>query len=127
MTSVYCPIRLKIKVLLLSLSMEIALIIAALMLCGVSVHYFCKANYCACTKAGDCDNPVNHYWLGAMLSAVLSLLLCCVALHVEKGTLLWLVLMTSCFSGAFISAKRSAKKRCVKSKQADALLTNEPN
>ena len=80
--------------------MEIALIIAALMLCGVSVHYFCKANYCACTKAGDCDNPVNHYWLGAMLSAVLSLLLCCVALHVEKGTLLWLVLMTSCFSGA---------------------------
>jgi|TARA_B100001059_G_scaffold72669_1_gene69951 hypothetical protein len=107
--------------------MEIAFIFTALLLCGVSVYYFCKANYCACTKAGECDNPVNQYWLGAMCSAVMSLLLCCVALHVEKGTLLWLVLMVSCFSGAFISAKRNAKKRCTKAKQANALLTNEPN
>ena len=107
----------------------IVLILAALIFCGASVFCFCKANYCACTQAGQCDNPVNHYWLGAMLSALVSLLLCCAALHSEKGTLLWLVLMASCFSGAVISAKQSAKRRCKKSKtkSANALLTNEPN
>ncbi|MCF6144879.1 hypothetical protein PMAG_a1781 [Pseudoalteromonas mariniglutinosa NCIMB 1770] len=41
--------------------------------------------------------------------------------------------MVSCFSGALLSAKQSAKKRCDQSKikkslkPADALLTNEPN
>ncbi|CAM3720381.1 MULTISPECIES: hypothetical protein [Pseudoalteromonas] len=113
--------------------MEIALIIAALAFSGASVYCFCKANFCACTRAGQCDNPVNHYWLGAIIFALIALLFCCGALHTEKGTLLWLLLMVSCFSGALLSAKQSAKKRCDQSKikkslkPADALLTNEPN
>lgn len=107
--------------------MEIILILTALMFCGASVFCFCKANYCACTRAGECDNPVNQFWLGAMLFAMASLICCCIAFHSEMGTLLWLILMASCFSGALISAKRNAKKRCDKSKPADALLTNEPN
>ena len=113
--------------------MEIGLIIAALAFCGVSVYCFCKANFCACTRAGACDNPVNHYWLGAIVCALAALLCCCSALHTENGTLLWMILMTSCFSGALLSAKHSAKKRCTKAitkaqaKPADALLTNEPN
>ncbi|KPH62668.1 hypothetical protein HJP15_10885 [Pseudoalteromonas sp. NEC-BIFX-2020_002] len=113
--------------------MEIGLIIAALAFCGASVYCFCKANFCACTKAGECDNPVNHYWLGAILTAMVALLCCCAALHSENGTLLWLLLMCSCFSGALLSAKQSAKRRCDKSitkkgvKPPDALLTNEPS
>ena len=116
--------------------MVIGLIVAALLMCGASVYCFCKANFCACTRAGECDNPVNHYWLGAIICALAALLCCCGALHTEKGTLLWLILMVSCFSGALFSAKKSAKhaekKRCDKSlnnksKAANALLTNEPN
>ncbi|WP_082665514.1 hypothetical protein [Pseudoalteromonas sp. H105] len=107
--------------------MEIGFIAAALMLCGASVYCFCKANFCACTKVGDCDNPINHYWLGAITAALIALLCCCAALHSEKGTMLWLVLMVSCFGGAVLSAKHSAKKRCNKTKRANALLTNEPN
>ncbi|MFY8326546.1 hypothetical protein [Pseudoalteromonas sp. ZZD1] len=112
--------------------MEIVLIIMALVFCGASVFSFCKANFCACTRAGECDNPVNHYWLGAIVAAFIALLCCCGALHSEKGTLLWLVLMVSCFSGALLSARHSSKKRCDKSitqdtKPASALLTNEPN
>ncbi|WP_404341006.1 hypothetical protein [Pseudoalteromonas mariniglutinosa] len=107
--------------------MMIGSILAALLLCGASVFCFCKANYCACTRAGQCDNPINHYWLGAVVSAMLSLLLCCMALHTEKGSILWVILMVSCFTGAALSAKHSAKKRCNKAKPANALLTNEPN
>ncbi|MGO2477293.1 MAG: hypothetical protein ACTH7Q_02840 [Pseudoalteromonas sp.] len=109
--------------------MIIGFILAALIFCGASVFCFCKANYCACTQAGQCDNPVNHYWLGAILSALIALLLCSVALHSEKGSILWLVLMASCFSGALLSARQSAKRRCDKSstKSASALSTNEPN
>ena len=135
--------------------MEIGLIIAALAFCGVSVYCFCKANFCACTRAGECDNPVNHYWLGAIVCActrdgecdnpvnhywlgaivcaLVALVCCCSALHSENGTLLWLLLMVSCFSGALLSAKQSTKKHCDKAitkkplKPTDALLTNEPN
>ena len=107
--------------------MVILLIIAGLIFCGASVFCFYKANYCACTQAGQCDNPVNHYWLGAMLSALVSLAFCCIALHVQQGTLLWLTLMASCFLGAYISAKREKLKRCKKANSTSALLTNEPN
>lgn len=109
--------------------MIIGLTFAALIFCGASVFCFCKANYCACTQAGQCDNPVNHYWLGAIANALISLLLCCAALHSEKGSLLWLVLMASCFSGALVSAKHAKKQGCKKSqaKPTNALLTNEPN
>ncbi|AQQ00368.1 hypothetical protein H5119_17775 [Pseudoalteromonas sp. SG45-5] len=105
--------------------MIISLIIGGLIFCGVSVFCFYKANYCACTRAGQCDNPVNHYWVGAMFSALISLALCCLALHVEWGTLLWLILMGSCFLGAFISSKQYQYKQCKKTTQASALLTNE--
>ena len=107
--------------------MHIILIITALAFCGVSVFCFYKANYCACTQAGQCDNPVNHYWLGAMISALIALACCCLALHTELGSLLWLILMGSCFLGAFISAKKTRMKRCIKAKQGDDLLINEPN
>ncbi|KTF14658.1 MULTISPECIES: hypothetical protein [Pseudoalteromonas] len=107
--------------------MIISLIIAGLIFCGASVFCFYKANYCACTQAGQCDNPVNHYWLGAMLNALVSLALCCIALHVELGTLIWLTLMGSCFLGAFISAKQSKKRQCSKTNSANALLTSETN
>lgn len=107
--------------------MIISLIVAGLIFCGASVFCFYKANYCACTQAGQCDNPVNHYWLGAMLSALISLAFCCLALHVELGTILWLTLMGSCFLGAFISAKKSNQRKCTNTTQADALLVNETN
>ncbi|ATG57293.1 MULTISPECIES: hypothetical protein [Pseudoalteromonas] len=105
--------------------MLIVLIMVGLIFCGASVFFFYKANYCACTQAGQCDNPVNRYWLGAMLNAVVSLIFCCTALHVELGTLLWLVLMGSCFLGAFISAQANQKRQCIKAKREDDLLTNE--
>lgn len=62
-----------------------------------------------------------------MLSALVSLAFCCIALHVQQGTLLWLTLMASCFLGAYISAKREKLKRCKKANSTSALLTNEPN
>ncbi|GAB0111386.1 hypothetical protein [Pseudoalteromonas distincta] len=107
--------------------MAITLIITSLIFCGISVFCFYKANYCACTRAGQCDNPVNSYWLGAMLNALISFALCCFALHVELGTLLWLILMGSCFLGAIISAKKSKYKKCKKTTSTNALLVNEIN
>ncbi|MEL0641625.1 hypothetical protein V6260_13525 [Pseudoalteromonas aliena] len=107
--------------------MIISFIIAGLIFCGASVFFFCKANYCACTQAGQCDNPVNYYWLGAMLNALTSFALCCFALHVELGTLLWLILMGSCFLGAIISQKKSKYKKCKKTTSTNALLVNETN
>lgn len=86
------------------------------MLCGVSVYYFCKVNYCVCIKVGDCDNFVNYFLLKVMFSVVLLFMLCCIVLYVEKGMLLWLVLMMSCFSGVFILVKCSVRKCCVKFK-----------
>lgn len=108
--------------------MTISLVLAALFFCGTSVYSFCKANYCACTRAGECDNPVNYFWLSAIVNALIALLLCCVAVHSKEGTILWLILMASCFTGAVISAKNS-KRRCEKSKikPKDALLINEPD
>ena len=107
--------------------MHIILIITAIAFCGASVFCFYKANYCACTRAGQCDNPINHYWLGAMINALIALACCCLTLHAELGTLVWLILMGSCFLGAFISAKKSRMQRCIKTKQEDDLLINEPN
>nr|WP_247664667.1 hypothetical protein [Pseudoalteromonas sp. MMG010] len=97
------------------------------MFCGASVYCFFKANYCACTKEGDCDNPVTHYWLSAITSAFASLALCCIALHSQYGTLLWLTLMISCFLGGYISAKTNKIKRKKNTKPTSALLTNELN
>lgn len=105
----------------------ILFIIAGLLFCGASVFFFCKANYCACTRAGQCDNPVSHYWLGAIVNALISLALCCLALHAELGTLLWIILMGSCFLGAFISVKKSKYEQCKKTTSTNALLTNETN
>jgi len=105
----------------------ILLIIAGLIFCGLSVYFFYKANYCACTQAGKCDNPVNHYWLAAISMAVIALVFCCLALHVELGTLLWITLMGSCFLGGYISAKTNRKRRCKKTKAVNALLKVEAN
>lgn len=133
MTYLISTIRLPNKTSKGDEAVEIGLIIAALAFCGISVYCFCKANFCACTRAGECDNPVNHYWLGAIVCALVALVCCCSALHSENGTLLWLLLMVSCFSGALLSAKQSTKKHCDKAitkkplKPTDALLTNEPN
>ena len=107
--------------------MIILFIITGLIFCGASVFCFYKANYCACIQAGQCNNPVTHYWLGAMLNALISLGLCCFALHVELGTLLWLTLMGSCFLGAFISAKQTKKRQCSKTSSTNALLAGETN
>ncbi|WP_213610927.1 hypothetical protein [Pseudoalteromonas sp.] len=107
--------------------MIILLIIAGLIFCGVSVYFFYKANYCACTRAGQCDNPVNQYWLAAIATALTSLGFCCSALHVELGTLLWLTLMGNCFLGGFISVKANKKRRCKNTKEANALLKVEAN
>jgi len=104
---------------------SILLILTGLIFCGASVFCFYKANYCACTRAGQCDNPVNHFWLGAITCALISLTFCCLALHVELGTLLWLILMASCFLGAFISAKQSQKRKCTNAIKVSALLINE--
>ncbi|PHI36749.1 hypothetical protein CBQ28_12330 [Pseudoalteromonas sp. GCY] len=93
--------------------MSIALIVCALVFCGLSVYCLCKANYCACRHAGECDNPVSQYWLGAIVAALLSLLLSCAALHSEKGTLLWVLMMASCMTGAMLSARwQNLKRRC---------------
>ncbi|EGI71221.1 hypothetical protein PPAR_a2895 [Pseudoalteromonas paragorgicola KMM 3548] len=62
-----------------------------------------------------------------MLNALISLGLCCFALHVELGTLLWLTLMGSCFLGAFISAKQTKKRQCSKTSSTNALLAGETN
>ena len=107
--------------------MIILLIITGLIFCGVSVYFFFKANYCACTQAGNCDNPVNHYWLAAISMALISLGFCCLALHAELGTLLWLTLMGNCFLGGFIGVKTNKKSRCSKAKGANALLKAEVN
>lgn len=105
----------------------ILLIIAGLIFCGISVYFFYKANYyCACTRAGKCDNPVNQYWLAAIAMAIISLVFCCLALHVELGTLLWLTLMGSCFLGGYISVKTNEKRRC-NAKAVNALLKAEAN
>ncbi|ESP93625.1 MULTISPECIES: hypothetical protein [Pseudoalteromonas] len=107
--------------------MMVLLIMAALLFSGVSVYCLCKANYCACQRAGQCDNPVNHYWLGAIIAALLALACCCFALHSEKGTLLWIVLMSSCLAGALLSAKVQKLKRCKQAKQANSLATDGIN
>ena len=104
----------------------ILLILAGLIFCGISVYFFYKANYCACTRAGKCDNPVNQYWLAAISMAIISLVFCCLALHVELGTLLWLTLMGSCFLGGYISVKTNEKRRC-NAKAVNALLKAEAN
>jgi hypothetical protein len=107
--------------------MILSLITLGLLFCGASVFCFYKANYCACTRAGDCDNPVNHYWLGAIITALSSLGFCCLALHSQYGTLLWLILMSSCFLGGYVSAKNSDLKRRKYAKSTSVLLANEPN
>jgi hypothetical protein len=105
--------------------MIISFIVAGLIFCGTSVFCFYNANYCARNRAGQCDNPVSCYWLGAILSALISLAFCCFALHAELGTLLWLTLMGSCFLEAFISAKQNKKTVCKKLMAVNALLINE--
>ena len=74
---------------------------------------------------GNVTIHVNHFWLGAITCALISLTFCCLALHVELGTLLWLILMASCFLGAFISAKQSQKRKCTNAIKVSALLINE--
>ncbi|WP_046005056.1 hypothetical protein [Pseudoalteromonas rubra] len=99
------------------------LMFGALTFCGLSVFSLCKANYCACKRAGQCDNPLNHYWLAAILSALLALACSCLALHTEKGTLVWILMMASCLAGALLSAQWQKRKL----KQAGDLLTDGIN
>ncbi|MCG7544514.1 hypothetical protein FIU82_03390 [Pseudoalteromonas sp. THAF3] len=105
----------------------IMLILVALVFCAISVFAFLRANYCACHHQGECDNPVSQYWLASMLASLVSLGLCCIALHTTQGTMVWFILTGSCFSGALIAAKRQGKKQCERAKAASAPLTNETN
>ena len=86
------------------------LILGALFFSGISVYCWCKASYCACHKAGQCDNPISLYWLGCIITSVVSLMLCCFALHVTNGTMVWLLLTISCLVGVALSAARQAQK-----------------
>ena len=93
--------------------MLLLFVLAALCFCGLSVYTLCKANYCACKHAGECDNPVSRYWLIAITSAMVSLLLCCLAFHSETGTLIWLLMMASTLAGALLSERwQHLKQRC---------------
>nr|WP_247682425.1 hypothetical protein [Pseudoalteromonas sp. MMG013] len=105
----------------------IILVVAALLFSGASVFSFCKANYCACNHAGECDNPINHYWLASILFSLISLGCCCFAFHTQDGTYVWLLLMSSCLSGALLSARKQRLRHCSKSKPTDALLTGGIN
>lgn len=106
--------------------MTVLLILCSLVFAGLSVFSFCKANYCACEHAGKCDNPINHYWLACVMFALISLAFSCFALHTENGTFLWIVLMTSCQSGAVMASKWQKAKTC-SAKPKDELLTGEIN
>ncbi|KAF7771998.1 hypothetical protein PCIT_a1976 [Pseudoalteromonas citrea] len=105
----------------------IMLIVAALLFSGASVFSFCKANYCACNHAGECDNPINHYWLASIVFSLFALACCCIALHAQNGTYLWILLMSSCLSGALLSARKQKLKQCDKTKPVDDLLTGGIN
>ena len=102
----------------------VLLVITALIFSGASVFSFCKANYCACNHAGKCDNPIHHYWLASILFSLIALTCCCLALHSENGTFLWMILMGSCLSGALLSARKQKLTQCDKTKPRDALLTD---
>ncbi len=103
----------------------ISLIVVALLFCAMGAFWFLKANYCACHRQGQCDNPVTHYWLAAMLCQMVSFASCCIALHTVYGTLLWMVLITSCMGGVLLGARLSNKQTCTKA--ANALLVGEIN
>ena len=107
--------------------MFVMLILVSLMFAGLSVYCFCKANYCACNKAGQCDNPINLFWLGTILAALVSLAFSCFALHTEQGTILWLIMMTSCQLGAVLSAKWQALTGSETPKLKDETLTGGIN
>jgi hypothetical protein len=94
--------------------MIIALLLAGVVFCASSVFCFYKANFCACTRAGQCNNPVNHFWLAAISNALIALLFCCLALQVNVATLVWLTLMISCALGAYISSKQKQRRHCIK-------------
>jgi hypothetical protein len=86
-----------------------SVILAGVIFCAASVYCFYRANYCACNQAGHCDNPVNQFWLAAISNAVISLLLFCLALHVELGTLLWLTMMCGSALATVIYLKQRTK------------------
>ncbi|CCQ11429.1 hypothetical protein PALB_23260 [Pseudoalteromonas luteoviolacea B = ATCC 29581] len=106
--------------------MEWLLVAAALMLSGVSCFYFIKANQCACKNAKQCNKPIDQYWLFALISAALSLFATCFAFHSETGSLVWIIMMSSCFLGAHLAGFRKTKQQCRKSrtKPANDLLIN---
>jgi hypothetical protein len=99
----------------------------ALAASGVSCFYFLRANQCACINAKHCNKPIDLYWSIAVASAFLSLLGNCFAFHSQLGSLTWVVMMVSCFSGAYLSGWHSNKKRCRKSmsKPINDLLIND--
>ncbi|CAM4227448.1 DUF3325 domain-containing protein [Pseudoalteromonas byunsanensis] len=101
------------------------LILCALIFSGLSVYCWCKATYCACHHAEECNNAITLYWLGCIALAMCSLMFCYLALHSNKGTMLWLVLTTSCLIGATLCRKLSKRKRCDATKLGGDLLTNE--
>ena len=107
--------------------MFIMLILFSLMFSGFSVYFLCKANYCACNRAGECDNPISSYWLGCIVSSLFSLAFSCFALHSEKGTFLWLVMMTSCILGAVLSDKWQVITRSLSTKPKGETLTDGIN
>ncbi len=107
--------------------MTVLFLCSALAFTGCAVFFLCKANNCACEKAGQCSNPVNHYWLSAIVCSVISLGLCCAIMHTEVGTLIWLLMMASCLAGAYLSIMQQKRKRCSKTKSATGPLINAIN
>lgn len=103
------------------------LVLSALFFSGASVYCWCKASYCACQRAGQCDNPISFYWLAGICASMIALLLCCLALHTNTGTALWLILTLSCLTGATLSAKLSGQKQRKRIKLKGDLLVGEIN
>ena len=102
--------------------MRLALLLLSLVLTGVSVYCLALTNRCACRTPGDCNNPISLYWLAAIIASVLALLAACLAVHVPMGSLLWLLMMAACLSGAQLAGMHSVRKACKAAKSANDLL-----
>lgn len=105
----------------------VILLLGSFVLTATSVYAFMRAHYCACHQQGECDNPIEKYWLVSIVCAAVSLAMSCAALGVDRGSLLWLVLALSCLVGALLSAhKQKLRKRQCATAPTDESLTNDP-
>ncbi len=98
----------------------------AFILSSLSIYQFCRANYCACTLAGQCNNPVGCHWLLALLAALFSLLFCAASTDSATGSLVWSLMMGGQLGGALLAGKKRQLRRCKAStlKDAGVLLTD---